>query len=99
MSRRRQQALSQSAECLETLDPSNEIVKIKSSQGQYLYMVENCRGEEYLVELPRKFRSVAWIKRGGFVVVELLESSDIKIKGNIVQIVRDLKKWRGKEYW
>jgi len=99
MSRRRQQALSQNTECPETLQPSNEIVQVKSSQGQYLYMVENCLGVEYLVELPSRFRNVAWIKRGGFVVVELLESSDIKIKGNIVEVVRDLKKWRSMGYW
>lgn len=44
--------------------------------------------DEGLVELPPKFRNFLWIKRGGFVVIELWPSSGIKIIGSIVHLVR-----------
>jgi len=54
-----------------------------------------------LVELPSRFRSTIWLKRGSFVVVDTAALADRsnKLGGEIVNVVRDEKEWRKMAYW
>ena len=77
------------------------IAKIMRAEGSNLWAVDLPEGGQLLVELPSRFRSTFWLKRGGFVVVDTstLEDRQNKIKGKIVNIVGDEKSWRKQAYW
>ncbi|KAF7193854.1 S1-like domain-containing protein [Pseudocercospora fuligena] len=97
----------------ETLTPPDDlpqgqkIARVKSAAGNNLYNLElpgDHEGEAFstiLAELPSKFRSTIWIKRGNFVVVDATALADRgnKLGGEIVNIVRDEKRWRKMKYW
>ena len=84
------------------LDEGHKIARVKKAEGNNLYLVElpSAKGP-LLVELPSRFRSQIWIKRGGYVLIDTsaFESRDNKLNGEIVNIVRDEKDWRKKAYW
>ena len=77
------------------------IVRAIKATGNNIYSVELPSKETVLVELPSRFRSTFWIKRGSYVVVDTnaLEGRDNKLKGEIVNIVRDEKAWRKAPFW
>ena len=56
---------------------------------------------QVLVELPPRFRSTIWVKRGSYVLVDTnaLQDRDNKLHGEIVNVVRDEKAWRKADYW
>lgn len=67
-----------------------------------MYSVElPSKKELLLVELPPRFRSQIWIKRGGYVVIDpsAFEGRENKLGGEIVNVVRDEKQWRKQAYW
>ena len=69
--------------------------------GKNLYNVELPSSDKLLVELEAKFRSKIWLKRGGFVIVDINTLADRanKIDGEIVNVVRDEKRWSKAPYW
>lgn len=78
------------------------IAKVVKNEGNNLWSVEEPRGEgPLLVELPARFRSTIWMKRGGFVVVDTtaFEDRENKLRGEIVNVVREEKQWRKQAYW
>lgn len=84
------------------LDQGSSIALVKRAEGNNLYSVELPLGKEpLLVELPSRFRSQIWIKRGGYVVVNTMAFDDRenKLGGEIVNVVRDEKQWRKQAYW
>lgn len=84
------------------LDDGHQIARVLKAEGKNLYSVQICgHAEPLLVELPSRFRSQIWIKRGGFVVVDrsAFEDRENKLDGEIANIVRDEKKWRKQPYW
>ena len=92
----------------ETLTPPAEleegqaIARVGKAEGKNLYTVELPRGKEVLlVELPARFRSTIWLKRGGFVVIDTsaFDTRENKLGGEIVNVVRDEKQWRKQSYW
>ena len=85
-----------------TLEIGHSIARVIKAEGNNLYSVEYPRGKEpLLVELPSRFRSQIWIKRGGFVIVDTsaFEDRNNKLNGEIVNVVRDEKEWRKQGYW
>lgn len=56
---------------------------------------------EGLVELPSRFRNAIWLKRGSYVVVDTaaLRGRDNKLRGEIVNVVREEKAWRKMAWW
>ncbi|KAK5008096.1 hypothetical protein LTR28_004439, partial [Elasticomyces elasticus] len=58
-------------------------------------------GRALLVELPARFRSTIWIKRNGFVVIDMgaLADRQNKLDGEIINVVREEKEWRKMSYW
>ena len=84
------------------LDDCHQIARVLKAEGKNLYSVQICgRKVPLLVQLPSRFRSQIWIKRGGFVVVNMaaFEDRENKLGGEITNIVRDEKKWRKQPYW
>ncbi|KAL3472946.1 hypothetical protein BJX99DRAFT_249240 [Aspergillus californicus] len=81
--------------------PGQEIARVIKATGNNIYSIEFPSKETALVELPAKFRSTIWMKRGSFVVVDTnaLEGRDNKLRGEIVNIVRDEKAWRKTSFW
>jgi probable RNA-binding protein EIF1AD len=85
----------------DTLAASQSIARVLKAEGNNLYSVELPSTEKLLVELPARFRSTIWLKRGGFVVVDTkgLADRDNKLDGEIVNVVRDERQWRKESYW
>ncbi|CAF9913672.1 hypothetical protein IMSHALPRED_001410 [Imshaugia aleurites] len=84
------------------LDEDHIIALVKKAEGNNLYSVELPSGTKpLLVELPSRFRSQIWIKRGGYVVVDrsAFDDRENKLGGEIVNVVRDEKQWRKQAYW
>ncbi|KAL8942481.1 MAG: hypothetical protein Q9211_001375 [Gyalolechia sp. 1 TL-2023] len=85
-----------------TLDECHAIARVRTAEGQNLYAVElPSNTKPLLVELPSRFRSQIWIKRGGYVVVDTtaFADRDNKLDGEIVNVVRDEREWRKQSYW
>lgn len=85
-----------------SLAKTRQIAQVRKAEGKNLYLVEvPQQTEPLLVELPARFRSQIWIKRGSYVVVDrsAFEDRDNKLDGEIVNIVRDEKQWRKQAYW
>jgi probable RNA-binding protein EIF1AD len=85
----------------ETLSEGHQIARVIKATGNNLYSVEFPSKETALVELPAKFRSTIWMKRGSYVVVDTnaLEGRDNKLAGEIANVVRDEKAWRKAAFW
>ncbi|KAI9928270.1 hypothetical protein ASPWEDRAFT_108021 [Aspergillus wentii DTO 134E9] len=91
----------------ETMTPPDELqagqqlARVIKATGNNIYSVETPSKESLLVELPARFRSTIWMRRGSYVVIDTnaLEGRDNKLNGEIVNIVRDEKAWRKAPYW
>lgn len=85
----------------ESLSPGQSVARVVKAAGNNLYSVELPSGRQVLVELPSRFRSAIWIKRGGYVLVDttVLADRENKLSGEIVNVVADEKGWRKQRYW
>jgi probable RNA-binding protein EIF1AD len=104
MPRPKRQLLATAEETLsppDLLGKGRVIARILRAEGKNLYSAANTSGETLLVELPAKFRSTIWIKKGSFVVINLnaFEERDNKICGEIENVVGDEKAWKKMPYW
>lgn len=91
-----------------TLEPSQSIARIASAQGRdcfrvilpsiYTPALEVADPKNVLVELASEFRGKTWMRRGGYVLVDLAKRGK-KIEGEIVNVVREEKEWRAMPYW
>lgn len=77
------------------------IAKVIRVEGKNLYTVEQPIGGLLLVEMPAKFRSTVWVKRGTFVVIDtqVLIGRENKLGGEISNVVTNEKLWRKQGYW
>lgn len=77
------------------------IARIIGAVGKNLYNVESPSSQTLLVELEAKFRSTIWLRRGGYVLVDTttIADRDNKIDGEIVNVVRDEKRWSKAPFW
>jgi probable RNA-binding protein EIF1AD len=80
---------------------THQIARAIKATGNNIYLIELPDKKQMLVELPARFRSTFWIKRGSFVVIDTStqEERDNKIGGEIINIVRDEKAWRKASFW
>jgi probable RNA-binding protein EIF1AD len=91
----------------ETLNPPTKlkdgwvICRVEKAEGKNLYTVKDPKGTVLLVELPARFRSTIWVKRGSFVVVDIaaFEGRENKLNGEIQNVIGDEKIWRKMPYW
>ena len=84
-----------------SLPDGHLIARVVKAEGNNIYSVECPSAETLLVELPSRFRSTIWIKRGGYVVVDTdaFANRANKLAGEIVNVVLDEKQWRKEPYW
>lgn len=85
----------------DTLPTGQKIARVKNAAGNNLYNLELPSGEALLAELPAKFRSTVWMKRGSYVLVDTacMAGRDNKLSGEIVNIVGDVKAWMKAPFW
>lgn len=83
------------------LTTTQSIALVMKAAGNSLYSCSLPDNKEILVELPLRFRNTIWIKRGGYVLVDTKDAQmrNNKIDGEIVNVVRDERKWRKEPYW
>lgn len=86
------------------LAASQQIARVGKPEGNNLYSCVLPNTKTVVVELAQRFRNTIWIKRGGFVLVDLAPSEEraranAKVQGEIVNVVRDEKEWRKMPYW
>ncbi|CAG8532409.1 17537_t:CDS:2 [Dentiscutata erythropus] len=67
---------------------TQKIARVLGSRGKNLHEVQYYDGIVTLCILPPKFRSLVWVKRGSYVIIEPLESDKVKkIGGEIVHVL------------
>ncbi|KAL1872328.1 hypothetical protein VTK73DRAFT_1559 [Phialemonium thermophilum] len=96
-------AAEQSATPPDTLTPSQSVAKVVRAEGNSLYTCELPNRRTVLLELEPRFRNTVWIKRGGYVLVDLASADERKgnsrVVGEIINVVRDERQWRKQPYW
>ncbi|TPX14006.1 uncharacterized protein E0L32_000400 [Thyridium curvatum] len=95
----------------DALTPTQKLARVVKAEGNNLYTcaLPAARGKDpatVLVELAQRFRNTIWIKRGGFVLVDLVPAEERqrqggggRVEGEIVNVVRDEREWRKQKYW
>lgn len=86
------------------LTENQSVARVGKPEGNNLYTCILPNSKTVLVELAQRFRNTIWIKRGGFVLVDLTpdeerSKANSKVQGEIVNVVRDEKEWRKMPYW
>jgi len=83
------------------LTPSQHVARVIKAEGNSLYACSLPDNKTVLVELASRFRNTIWIKRGGYVLVELAAPGQQtgKVEGEIANVVREEKEWRKQSYW
>ncbi|KAI1092704.1 nucleic acid-binding protein [Rostrohypoxylon terebratum] len=77
------------------------LAKVIKAEGNSLYACTLPNQQTVIVELATRFRNTVWIRRGGFVLVDMNASKDEegRAEGEIINIVGDEKLWRRQSYW
>ncbi|KAJ5893519.1 hypothetical protein N7495_005210 [Penicillium taxi] len=91
----------------ETLTPPAELTETQliaraiKATGNNIYLIELSNKTQMLVELPARFRSTIWIKRGSYIVIDTKASDERenKIGGEIINVVLDEKAWKKASFW
>jgi probable RNA-binding protein EIF1AD len=83
------------------LPPSQVIGRIVQGQGKNLFTCTLPSGEQILAELASIFRGTAWLRRGGYVLIDraAFDERDNKIGGQVINVVRNERDWRKMDYW
>lgn len=86
------------------LTENQSVARVGKPEGNNLYTCILPNTKTVIVELAQRFRNTIWIKRGGFVLVDLTPDEERtkannKVQGEIVNVVRDEKAWRRMSYW
>lgn len=83
------------------LTPSQHVARVIKAEGNSLYSCLLPSQQTVLVELAARFRNTIWIKRGGYVLVDLThpEEKRGKVDGEIANVVHEEKEWRKQSYW
>ncbi|KAI1306808.1 hypothetical protein F5Y03DRAFT_128442 [Xylaria venustula] len=85
----------------DSLTASQSVARVIKAEGNSLYSCSLPSQRTVLVELAVRFRNTIWIKRGGYVLVDLTPPNETKgkVEGEIVNVVREEKEWRKQSYW
>ncbi|OAA66781.1 eukaryotic translation initiation factor eif1a-like protein [Niveomyces insectorum RCEF 264] len=103
-------ALEDSATPPETLTSTQSVARVVQAEGNSLYTcllptaATVYSSNKVLVELNARFRNTVYMRRGGYVLVDLAAAAESqqagrKVLGEIVNVVRDEKAWRKQAYW
>ncbi|KAF8938542.1 putative RNA-binding protein eif1ad [Haplosporangium gracile] len=70
------------------LEEGQRFARVLGTRGKNVHEVQFSDNQELLVNLPPKFRSLVWVKRGSYVIIEPAEEEDkTKVGGDIVAIL------------
>jgi len=85
------------------LTDAQSVARVVKAEGNNLYTCALPNAKTIIVELEPRFRNTIWIKRGGYVLVDLASADErppnSRVVGEIVNVVRDEKAWRKQPYW
>ncbi|KAI0132091.1 hypothetical protein BJ170DRAFT_230473 [Xylariales sp. AK1849] len=83
------------------LTNTQSLARVIKAEGNNLYSCLLPDQRTVLVELADRFRNTIWIKRGGYVLVDLIPTNEVKgrAEGEIANVVREEKEWRKQRYW
>lgn len=85
------------------LTESQSIARVVKAEGNNLYTCELPNMKTFQFELESRFRNAIFIKRGGYVLVDLASAEErpasTRVVGEIINVVRDEKLWRKQPYW
>ncbi|KAF9150530.1 putative RNA-binding protein eif1ad [Mortierella sp. AD011] len=101
MSRRRQVPTDILADIPE-LEEDQQFARVVGTRGKNIHEVQFKNGEEILVNLPPRFRSLVWVKRGSYVIIQPAEEEDkTKVSGDIVAILfpDHIKQYKQQGIW
>lgn len=87
----------------EKLTESQSIARVVKAEGNSIWTCELPNGKQILVELDPLFRNTVFIRRGGYVLVDLASADEraksSRVVGEIVNVVREERDWRKQPYW
>lgn len=85
------------------LTPTQSLARMVKAEGNNLYTCELPNKKTVVLELEPRFRNTVWLKRGGYVLIDVASSEERKegsrVVGEIINVVRDEKLWRKQAYW
>ena len=85
------------------LTPTQSLARVVKAEGNNLYTCELPNNKTVVLELEPRFRNTIWLKRGGYVLVDVASAEERKdssrVVGEIINVVRDEKLWRKQAYW
>lgn len=85
------------------LTPTQSLARVVKAEGNSLYTCALPNTKPILVELEPRFRNTMWIRRGGYVLVDMASRDErppnSRVVGEIINVVRDEKQWRKQPYW
>ncbi|KAG0367885.1 hypothetical protein BC939DRAFT_439387 [Gamsiella multidivaricata] len=99
---RRKQAPSDILTEVPELEEGQRFARVLGSRGKNVHEVQFLEGQELLVNLPPKFRSLVWVKRGSYVIIQPAEEEDkTKVEGDIVAVLfpDHIKQYRQQGIW
>ncbi|KAB5555100.1 hypothetical protein GE09DRAFT_1173890 [Coniochaeta sp. 2T2.1] len=87
----------------DALTETQSLARVVKAEGNNLYTCELPNKKAVCLELEPKFRNTVWLKRGGYVLIDVGSAEERKtgsrVVGEIINIVRDEKVWRKRPYW
>jgi len=96
-------AVEQSVTPPDELTDSQSIARVVKAEGNHIYTCTLPNTKTILVELEPQFRDTVWIRRGGYVLIDLASMDErppsSRVVGEIVNVVGDEKLWRKQPYW
>ncbi|KAI0596304.1 hypothetical protein F4775DRAFT_594536 [Biscogniauxia sp. FL1348] len=83
------------------LTGAQSLARVIKAEGNNIYSCSLPDQRIIRAELATRFRNTIWIKRGGYVLVDLVPPKEqkSKVEGEIVNVVREEKEWRKQSYW
>ncbi|KAF9108216.1 hypothetical protein BGX27_008426 [Mortierella sp. AM989] len=84
------------------LEDDQQFARVLGTRGKNIHEVQFKNGEELLVNLPPKFRSLVWVKRGSYVIIQPAEEEDkTKVSGDIVAVLfpDHIKQYKQRGIW
>ncbi|KAM7186326.1 hypothetical protein V8F33_011900 [Rhypophila sp. PSN 637] len=85
------------------LTTTQSLARVVKAEGNSLYTCALPTTKPILVELEPRFRNTMWIRRGGYVLVDMASKDErpanSRVVGEIINVVRDEKQWRKQPYW
>ncbi|KAG0317473.1 putative RNA-binding protein eif1ad [Dissophora globulifera] len=84
------------------LEEGQRFARVLGTRGKNVHDVQFSDGDELLVNLPPKFRSLVWVKRGSYVIIQPADEDDrTKVGGDITAVLfpDHIKQYKQEGIW